>query len=675
MSSLRSLGILAEIALVCVISQAQTPPAQKAATKEPTAAPAPLIKTKTLTQEQQRALYLLEQLFETAKGFGSDRMKIRARGQIADVLWDYDEPRARDMFKEAFNSIFIMRQSHGAVGREAQAQPRFTPDSQLRIEVLQLIARRDISLAEKLSKTVIDVPSEGDAQPSPFMGRSSEQAQLYLELAMSVVATNPARAAQLAQRSLDSGIQPEFPMTLMMIGAKDRAIGDDLFLSALTAALKEPGRVSFNIASLGPYVFPDWGLGLFGGADLSYLNPGATRQVNPSLVSQFLNFVYNQLMISPEGSSASDPEGRLGKAMAGIDYMLAMQITPYFDRYMPERALEIRSRMSEMLSAIPAGPDRDQMAEFFSQATVSELIDKAENAKTENEKGMAYLRAVFASLKDGDYDNSLALVEKMGNGEMKNEFSMIVRMFAAMAALAKGDTETALRHARAIGNPQQQVNMFIAVLNKFLEKKDTIAAGTLLIEAEKLLLKLENTGEKASALVVLAASAARFDSIRGFEIMTSAVEAINHSKIADFQMDQFSKSANSGLEGYVADTLGLTSASFSQTFPQLASLDFEHALMLAKSIESKEGSVMAQLAVCRGALNNKNALMASEKENANPAASQPSKAQPSKAKTKAGDPKSTKPAASESAEPAGDKTKPTKKAASDKQPTPPTALR
>ncbi len=668
---------IAALTLLCAIGHAQTKQARKPADKDEVgAAAAPAASHKTLTQEQQRALYLLDQLFDTAKAFTSDKLKIRAQAQIADSLWDFDEPRARDMFTEAFNSIFIMKQPGRRKGADGQGAAQFNPDSQLRIEVLQLIARRDLALAEGLSRTVIDVPAENNSRDSDmFGGKESEQAELYLELAMSVVQTDPARAAQLARRSLDIGMQMEFPMTLMMIRDKDQTIADDLFLYALATALKEPGRATMNIASLGPYVFPDWGIGMFGGAELSLLSPGGPRQINPNLVSQFLEFAYNQIIVR---SAKPEGEDKLGAMMASMDYMLIMQITPYFDKYMPEKALEIRARMGDLLNAIPSGRERDQMAEFFRPSSVNELIDKAEKSKTEDEKSMAYLQAIFASIKDGDYENSLSLVQRISNPEMRSEFGMMVRMFAALAALAKGDTVTALQHAREMTDHQEQVAIFGAILNKLVEKNDNIAAGSLLIEAEKILLKSENTSEKAGALLSLAASATRIDSIRGFEIMKSAVDAINRAKLSANQMDQFTKAGgDSGAEGYVTEMFGFGSGGFSHTLPALARIDFEHALMLAKAIDSKEGSVMAQLAVCRGALTRSASSENREKDKASPAAGTPAKPKPEKGE---GDSKPDatrkKDGAAQTRDSSPDNTKVTtksKKAAENDKPQPPSA--
>src|SRR4051794_38633729 len=58
---------------------------------------------KVLTIQQQHALGLLDQLFETAKSFDDDTIKIQIQARIADALWEHNEARARQNFEDAFH--------------------------------------------------------------------------------------------------------------------------------------------------------------------------------------------------------------------------------------------------------------------------------------------------------------------------------------------------------------------------------------------------------------------------------------------------------------------------------------------------------------------------------------------------------------------------------------------
>src|ERR1044072_7843009 len=62
-------------------------------------------KKQTLDPIQQKALSVLDQLLETRKGFADDNLRRMLQAQVADMLWNYDEPRARRLFEDAFRAV------------------------------------------------------------------------------------------------------------------------------------------------------------------------------------------------------------------------------------------------------------------------------------------------------------------------------------------------------------------------------------------------------------------------------------------------------------------------------------------------------------------------------------------------------------------------------------------
>ena len=97
----------------------------------------------------------------------------------------------------------------------------------------------------------------------------------------------------------------------------------------------------------------------------------------------------------------------------------------------------------------------------------------------------------------------------------------------------------------------------------------------------------------------IVSSFSAFDSIRGFEVMQTAVKAINEISIQQAEDKQSPKPA----EKFKLDEL--YDANFESTLAVLARTDFERALLLAQQLDAKETSLAAQLAVCHGGLANK----------------------------------------------------------------------
>src|SRR6185295_5856598 len=59
---------------------------------------------KAVDPTRKQALALLDQLLESAGGFADAEVRIRVQTQIADLLWEHDQPRARGLFIAAFNA-------------------------------------------------------------------------------------------------------------------------------------------------------------------------------------------------------------------------------------------------------------------------------------------------------------------------------------------------------------------------------------------------------------------------------------------------------------------------------------------------------------------------------------------------------------------------------------------
>jgi hypothetical protein len=131
---------------------------------------------KVLTQPQQRARLMVDELSEAAQAFSDDGLKIRIQASIADLLWGYDEAQARRQFADAFEAVdrtaVNTKTNFDSTGAESPSQ-----QVQLRVEVLRLIARRDPVLADKLSSSVsVDLASQARAKP----GDQSQQSALSL---------------------------------------------------------------------------------------------------------------------------------------------------------------------------------------------------------------------------------------------------------------------------------------------------------------------------------------------------------------------------------------------------------------------------------------------------------------------------------------------------------------
>lgn len=151
---------------------------------------------KPLTPKQQRAIALLDQLFPLTRDSKDQARRVRLQINIADVLWKYDEQRARQLFIEAFQSIATtseQRQSESVAKATSSDGQQF----QLYREVISRLASHDAEFARQLIESITPV-----AEPDKVHGRDGEDNQTRLRWEL---------AQQLAKAK--NGVVVEVPVT------------------------------------------------------------------------------------------------------------------------------------------------------------------------------------------------------------------------------------------------------------------------------------------------------------------------------------------------------------------------------------------------------------------------------------------------------------------------------
>ncbi len=231
------------------------------------------------------------------------------------------------------------------------------------------------------------------------------------------------------------------------------------------------------------------------------------------------------------------------------------------------------------------------MMKSFGPADIPDLLKRAEMVPNTAERDSLYARAARQVLVGSDFERALSITEKISPGPARENLEAIARQRAAIAALSKGDFVAADHYVRDLPNLVQRATVYDQMLRAFQKRNDVGRAAEVLTEAEKSFGKAKDGPDKALALLIIAGAAARIDPLRGFDFLELAIVAINHAGPA---------STSRGADGRT--DLDSDSLHFDQVLPLLAGADLDRVLQLAQSIDNKEFSVLAQLAICRGLL-------------------------------------------------------------------------
>jgi tetratricopeptide (TPR) repeat protein len=314
----------------------------------------------------------------------------------------------------------------------------------------------------------------------------------------------------------------------------------------------------------------------------------ASEQIRPGIVEPLLNFAFNAIKIESANAQIRMSSGQREKRMVMFDLIdqgIVSWLLPLFERHQPERAAFIRSHLGHIENSIPATTRQAMNAPR--PTTVKELLEAAQAKNDPLQKDMLYAEAARKAEEAGDFEQAIAITEKLRDKSMGTDVST-VRDSAVIKTSDKGDLDAAYRYAKEIPDPFNRAKSLCRVALKSFEKGDLQRANELIDEAGKTIAKSGPTPDKVFALLEVAAAEAKIDPAGGFESVNTAVTVINQIHSA--------KPQSSAMD-FIRD-----STTFEKSLGILARADFERAMRLALAITPGDISALAQLAVCRGAL-------------------------------------------------------------------------
>ncbi len=536
---------------------------------------------------------VLDRVLEAQKTFPDENLRVMIQAQVADMLWDYDEARARTLFEH------ILQISEKLADQGTPAPPSgvgwwYYP---VRNQVIGLIMSRDADWATRLVESRGEIATDLKARSTP---RNRERTLLQLRLGTHFAQRDPKRAAIAAKPFADSGDFRSLMLLLSLIRFKDAAAADDLFIRALETARRVQPTFE-DLYQFASYVFPSFGEGVlrFSG-DRSKRDPFAPSSSSPAVVQQFLDLAYKVVI------------GRLDAAMQGVDgarmnprswtdYAIPKSLSPYIDRFMPDKAPAFEARVQEALRRVPA--DERQYLALTESGTVEELLSRADAISDAKLKDTLIQRAVSKSSYDGDFEKAFAIIERLSNEGARSGARNSLRKRAdqkrsdeAWSALNKGDFDRAEALAAELSDWRSDGLLVRSVIGQ-VSGKDKLRAVRILAEYELRAASIEEPTERAMRLIQLAGFASSIDLNRGFEEMKRAIGEFNQAGFVA-ELERYRDGENPGPRV----NMGLGGLINNWDLHWMGRTDFDRAIALTSQFQMREAGALMLLNACRGAL-------------------------------------------------------------------------
>lgn len=519
--------------------------------------PAAAQKSPTESQsEKEKAQKELEKLvvdiLDSALSDASTLKLARNRAVIfalaGDLYWKFDEKRARDLFRNCEGEIIVAEAESEKEKVDSDDMYAGVFDfSDLRGEILPIVARRDAELALKMlvatrpAKLAAAMNKAADPNTKPDGGmfsfspeRFRVQQEITLEQRFAVLAAeqNPEKAIKLFKDSLEKGLSMSVMPLLEKINQKDpkkaSALADDVVRKIADTDLvkkREDLNIAIQMLSFNnlpgrrdpkkkPYRFTDTQI----------------RDIANKLASTFL-----------QSQNSMEVFMAMSNAIAEIE------------KAVPEKAGLLRQKQADIRKSLPPEMKNfERQSKLWSPtSTPEEIIAELPNLN-EFEKTSAYMSLQNKITQIEDETRARKLIEQIPDEKARNQTLERYESERINRAAADGKLDEAKDLIKNLNQKGTQIKKLVALAIQFHRKKtekDTETAIGLMKDAKQLASEFPEDENELNDLMEIVRGYAVIDPPEAFRIFEPIVEQLNDFVQASAILSKYNKRNQSFRKG------------------------------------------------------------------------------------------------------------------------------
>ena len=566
-----------------------------------------------------KARSLLVALSSDARMFKDDTLRARALARIADALWAVDSEQGRLLMRKAWeaaefadleNDKKLQEELNEQKARGGGSYAYNTPPN-LRREVLRLAAQHDRSLGEefleKLRLQKLEAAASATTGPNP--NRLNEAMSQRLSVARELLRTGETeRALEFAAPAL-AVVAIESLNFLTELRAKDVAAADARYLALLTSAANNPQSDGNTASLLSAYVFTPNLYVTFSGNGISS-SQSAEKIVPPDVTPELRN-AYFQAAASMLLRPLPVP-GQPDQSSTKLDgrYLVVKRLMPLFEQWAaPEITESLRGQLNALAAVVSENARRSD-EEWLNKGIKPDkpaadreqkLLDQIDRAKTSAERDALYVDLGLTASRKGDV-KARDFVAKIDDSELRKQAEAYVDASLAMQFVQKKLTDQALEIARKGELTHIQRIWVLTESAKLLAKPDRDKAAEIIDEAGLEARRIDvSDPDLPRSLFAIANALKVIDLPRAWDAAFDGVKAANSAEGftgEDGQMVfRFLSKGQSSIH-----TSDVPEFNVDGIFRDLAALDYDRAVELARGFQGEGPRAVATIAIARAIL-------------------------------------------------------------------------
>ena len=570
-------------------------------------------------QQRTIAISLVTTLADEARSFKDQTRRARVQARAADVLFDTDPDRARELFRRAWEAAEIVdaetakKRAEEARRLEDSGEPvvvRGGPD--LRAEVLRLVARRDRKLGEEFLKALDEAAEKERAEAAADQRRNDPGLRLgaskRLQLARRLIEDGQVeRAMEFAAPALNA-VNIDTIFFLSALREKNAQLGDSAYASLLARAASDPMSDANTVSGLSSYLFTPFLYVTFerqGGANRSQQREmTGPPSVDAALRTNFLRVAF-QILMQPVPAPDQDrtTSGHTGK------YLIIKRLLPLFEQFAADLAPGLRTQMTALASYVPRDMQQGENRSVSIGIQPDEeegdplqrMQERLDRATKSDERDAIYADYAVALSDKGD-PRGRDLVDKIENAELRKSVKAYTDFQLTDNAVQQKDINEITRLVKTGELTSIQKVWALTRAAKLVVAAERSRATDMLEEALAEARRISGSDpDRARGLTAVAVGFSEIDRVRSWEILGEVVKAANgaeaftgeDSRLASRLQTRFMVVVNQA----TAEDFDLIAV-----FRHLAPADLLRAVQLAKTFTGESPRAVATLAIARSIL-------------------------------------------------------------------------
>ena len=495
----RVLLLLTLLMLFAIPSLAQLPAQTPAATPTPEA-PNPL---------EPEAFKLLEDIAKRLPTLKSRANRMSISCDVADLIWDRDEKRARTLFEDVTSDFSSQLATLDFTSPSANNEASLL--YQQRQQLVERIANRDPELAISFLRATRS-PFDLNGNFDPGSERNQEA-----HLAGLIALRDPQTALRVARSSLSRGVSHNLVNILVRLKQKDPAAAQTFFrevVDRIGADDMASNQEALNVATQ-----------LLSGFQPPQADEQTYRQLAETLTSRAL--------------AASPTDGSRVQLAQSMFHQLR-GVMPLIEKYIPSRVVSLQQWFRAVERTFDASSRRyNELSELTQKASIEEMLAAAPRFPPDIQLQL-YHQVIWKALNAGEVERARTLASDLITDPARRAQMMSqIDQHMLWKAVSESKVTETRRLVNTVKEIDRRIQLYVQLAWNLSSKGDKAAALQVLEEARAALVDAPSGGPKLNAQLQLARSFAELDRTQSVSLLQTAITQVNQLVGAASVLDGF----------------------------------------------------------------------------------------------------------------------------------------